>query len=201
MNHCSDVAMRDLLLQGQLEGTLCTLRGDKDNDVRCSAGGEPLVRCLTINSVSSESEEPWFQDQDNHSSLELRGQKSPGFQQPSVENEGLQDVNNIEDSVFEVAQQFNETSAEQKAEDGERKEVEKVDEAERKEVEQVEEGGMTELEKVEKRKMAKGEAEMVPANCRGRNFVSVQIRGGEMVKWTKGDSSEEVCGPVSTEGE
>lgn len=190
MNHCSDVAMRDLLLQGQLEGTLCTLRGDKDNDVRCSAGGEPLVRCLTINSVSSESEEPWFQDQDNHPSLELRGQKSPGFQQPSVENEGLQDVNNIEDSVFEAAQQFNETSAEQKAEDGERKEVEKVDEGERKEVEKVEEGEMT-----------KEKAEMAPANCRGRNFLSVQIRGGEMVKWTKRDSREEECGPVSTEGE
>lgn len=119
----SDVVMRDFELQKQLEGTLSILREDKDNDVRCSAGGDPLQRCLTANSDSSGSEDPWFQDQDNHPSVELKGCRDPGFQQPSAENEGLQDVNSMEDSVFEMTQQFNDMLVvEKKEEEGRKKE-------------------------------------------------------------------------------
>lgn len=113
--------MRDFELQKQLEGTLSTLREDKDNDVRCSAGGEPLQRCLTTNSDSSGSEDPWFQDQEDHPSVESQGFKGPGFQQLSAENEGLQDVNSMEDSVFEMTHQFNETLVVEKEEEEGRK--------------------------------------------------------------------------------
>lgn len=182
----SDLVMRERLLQEQLEGTLCNLREDRDNDVRCSAGGEAILRCLTINSASSESEEPWFQEQGDHPSVELRGLRGLGFQQTTVENEGLQDVNNIEDSVFEVAQQFNEALAEEKMVEGERKEV---DGEKRREVEKVEEEGTTK------------EEVKFPSTCRERKVISVQIRGGEVVKWTKMGSGEGQCGSTSTEGE
>ena len=103
------MAVNNSTLQEQLEGVLCVLQEDKDNDVRCSAGGEPLQRRMATNSDSSGSEEPWFQDQDDRPSVEPRGAGGLGFQQPSVENEGLQDVNSIEDSVFESVQKFNES--------------------------------------------------------------------------------------------
>lgn len=92
--------------------------------MRYSAGGEPLQRCLTMNSDSSGSEEPWFQDQDDRPSVEPRGVGGLGFQQASGENEGLQDVNSIEDSVFESVQNFNESLGVEEKKERERKQEE-----------------------------------------------------------------------------
>jgi serine/threonine-protein phosphatase 4 regulatory subunit 1 len=96
----------------KLMSTLETLKEDSDNDVRCTAGGNPLPRTLARDD-SSGSEEPWFQsgdvDEDEDTTLNV---SSTGLlmDRTSEDNqagdipaaEGMEDIAILEDNVFEA---------------------------------------------------------------------------------------------------